>query len=261
MATRKEYIKATAPVHQWERLFNTKFYHFVDENPHAMSDRLTVRALSYSLPKNMSQHVDHVFNTVQAPPIINKKYHRKEKDAPFRSDFQPNLRRVKESLAEAEKITAATDKGNGAGEKDGVGSNNVVTVAFLNAYYGITSNTGSATLSQAVFETGGQSYSQSDLSLFQNYYGLPAQTAIDIGGFEISSCTTSTCGEGNLDIQYISGVAQVTASNYWYVSDATDPFVAWITTVATEANPPQVNSMSWGTIEQVNKVENARNMT
>ena len=41
-----------------------------------------------------------------------------------------------------------------------------------------------------------------------------------------------------------------------YVSDETnsDPFVAWVTDVANTVNPPLVNSMSWGSIEQVSVV-------
>lgn len=65
-------------------------------------------------------------------------------------------------------------------------------------------------MNQSVFETSSESFSQSDLATFQNTYSLTKQRAIDVGGFEISSCTVNTCGEGNLDIQYIMGVAQVT---------------------------------------------------
>jgi hypothetical protein len=57
---------------------------------------------------------------------------------------------------------------------------------------------------------------------------------------------------GNLDIQYITGMAQHTTSIYWYVSgDGDDPFVSWITDVANEKNPPKSNSISFGTVEQV----------
>eukprot|EP01035_Chromulina_nebulosa_P017652 gene17652-23233_t len=45
------------------------------------------------------------------------------------------------------------------------------------------------------------------------------------------------------------GVAQSTVSIYWYVEGG-NPFLSWITTVASESNPPMTNSISWGTEEQ-----------
>ena len=58
---------------------------------------------------------------------------------------------------------------------------------------------------------------------------------------------------GNLDIQYIMGVAQNTASIYWYEAGTPylDPFVQWVTDIANSPNPPLVNSMSWGSSELV----------
>ena len=49
------------------------------------------------------------------------------------------------------------------------------------------------------------------------------------------------------------GVAQVSASIYWYASSSysTDPFVSWIMSVADESDPPQANSISWGAVENV----------
>jgi len=44
-----------------------------------------------------------------------------------------------------------------------------------------------------------------------------------------------------------------TADESYYVTDnsTTDPFVGWLVDVANTTNPPLVNSMSWGSIEQV----------
>ena len=244
MARRKEYIKATAPIALWEKLFETTFYNWNDEHPESINQTVNhVRALHYSLPEEMNEHVVAVFNTVQAPPIINKKFHRMENDAPIKSNFRPKLRYVKEALNVA------------AQEAGGVGS--VTTVAYLNAYYNIASNIGQASLNQSVFETASEYYSQNDLTQFQNTYGLTKQTAVDIGGFQTSSCNSkNNCDEGNLDIQYIMGVSQVTASNYWYVAStaSSNPFVTWVTDLANAPNPPHSNSMSWGGIEQVSKL-------
>lgn len=97
-------------------------------------------------------------------------------------------------------------------------------------------------------------FSPGDLTQFQSNYNLPLQPAVDIGGYVTAACSSSgsgaQCNEGNLDIQYIMGVAQKTVSVYWYVG-GTDPFTSWITDVANTPNPPLSNSVSWGAIEQV----------
>lgn len=129
-------------------------------------------------------------------------------------------------------------------------------MSFLNEYYQISSNLGDSRLNQSVFETGSEYYSTNDLKQFQQTYGLTVQEAIDVGGHESTECAgTMSCAEGNLDIQYIMGVAQKTASVYWYVTDDTDtdPFVLWITELANARYPPQSNSVSWGESEYVSR--------
>ena len=136
-----------------------------------------------------------------------------------------------------------------------------VTIPFLNAFYRIQSNKGSSNQSQGVFETDHKKFSQNDLNLFQRTFGLTVQPAIDKYGFSNTDTCYSTkypdlnnpdCYEGNLDLQYIMGISQNTKTYYWYQSyNNVDPYLNWITTMANEPNPPQSNSISWGTIEQV----------
>lgn len=102
-----------------------------------------------------------------------------------------------------------------------------------------------------MFETSNEFFSQQDLTSFQQLYNLPPQTAVVKNGNQISVCGEGACNEGNLDIQYLMGVAQLSATIYWYVGTAS-PFLDWITAVANEKYPPAVNSISWGAVEQVN---------
>ena len=46
------------------------------------------------------------------------------------------------------------------------------------------------------------------------------------------------------------GMAQLTSTIYWYVGSGS-PFLEWILAVAKEKYPPAVNSISWGSVEQV----------
>jgi hypothetical protein len=238
-STNSHYIKAHASIAVWERLLNTEFFLWEDKSRKGsmpLHHRLLHRAVEYSLPEDVKEHLSAVFNTVQTPPVFKPKYRMRDV-AQFRTDLK------------IEKVDPAEATANAAGATDGK-----VTVAFLNSFYKISSNNGSAQMQQSVFETAEESYSPTDLTIFQTNFSLPIQSALHPYGFNTTHCTGSTdCYEGNLDVQYIMGVAQQTATIYWYVTDnsTTDPFVAWVADVANMTNPPLVNSMSWGSIEQV----------
>jgi len=239
-----EYIKAQAPIGVWNRMLNTKFYQFKDKEIPARTaaDRLAHRANDYSLPKSVRPHLSTVFNTVQNPIILNPRtYEKGQHKSSFRTDMK--IQKVKAD-GTLEHVSNKQVQDNGK-----------VTVAFLNDYYQITTNTGIASQSQAVFETNGQSFSPTDLTQFQNSNGLPRQAAEAPFGFTTNSCTGTICIEGNLDVQYIMGIAQQTTSIYWYVDPTAqrNVFLEWIEQVVADSDPPLVNSISWGTVEQVRK--------
>ena len=114
--------------------------------------------------------------------------------------------------------------------------NDSVNIPFLNAYYNITSNQASPNLTQAVFATRSRShhsilltsavtqptvsqptvlqsngFSQEDSSTFQQLFHIPKQTIFDPNNRNINSTQcreyNHICNEGNLDLQYITGMA------------------------------------------------------
>ncbi len=205
-----EYITVTAPVSTWSEIFGTTFHYFHHEDPTAQP---VIRAMEYSLPQELAAEVEGVFNTVQLPPQMT-------------SRPAPKMK--------------------------GVASTPSVTPALLNSYYNIFTNSGNNQSSQALFESLGQYYSPADLTAFQTNYNLPVEpVAYDIGGFvSDSECVAdaNNCAEANLDVQYIMAISQSTPTTYWY-EDATDSFLAWILAVVSTANPPLVNSISYGAVE------------
>ena len=256
---RKEYLKAKASIAKWEELFAAEFFEWEDDKMHEDAKHF-IRSEDYSLPDHVHPHIEAVFNTVQAPPHLRKKFYRKDETAT--TAMKSNLRsKVGENEQSdiAEDITVSL-------ESDTAAPQSYVTVAFLSKLYGISSNIGSTNLKQSVFETASQGYSTTDLSSFQKYYGLTAQSAVNIGGHRTTECGTISnygypyyyygygysinkpygCGEGNLDIQYIMGIAQKTISIYWYVNpNQGDPFVAWLVDISGATDPPTSNSISW----------------
>jgi len=81
-----------------------------------------------------------------------------------------------------------------------------VAPALLTSYYDITPNTGSTRASQASQSAFGfvdQYFPPSDLSQFQSTYGLPQQTAEEVGGHvSDAKCVedADNCGEANLGV-------------------------------------------------------------
>jgi len=235
---RGDYIIARAPFSTWEKLLNCEFYAFEDlsvsrnrQEPHFVH-----RALEYSIPISLRYDIHAIFNTVQVPPEFHTKYNNMQEFNPDHS-FKTSLR------YDDQKKTFTTQA-----------SQKVVTVSFLNSLYQVPSNTGSSKLSQGVFSTKNEYFSTNDLTQFQNTYNLPIQAANVQNGHSAPNCySANNCSEGNLDVQYIMGMAQKTTTIYWFEPSgtSTDPFILWILDVARSAHPLQTNSISYGTAEKV----------
>jgi subtilase family serine protease len=243
----KEYIKVVASIATWEEMLSTQFFQFEDlTRPDKSKGRMINRALEYSIPAELKESITVIFNTVQAPPQYHHKFQRRILPPASKADSG-----IAEELAYKTHLRFREPE-NHSGNSLSSQSIDSVTVSFLNNYYKVDSNLASPALNQSVFETSSEQFSQSDLTNFQTTFGLTVQAAISIGGEETTTCTFDNCGEGDLDIQYIMGMAQRTASIYWYVPDSpTDPFITWITEVSAQQYPPQSNSISWGGVEQL----------
>ncbi len=86
-----------------------------------------------------------------------------------------------------------------------------------------------------------------DLQIFQAYFGLDAEgISIDVGGYLTPyPCDGSTCGEGNLDTQYLTGIAQNIPTTFWHNSNtSTFSFMSWVFWLEDNPYPPLVNSAS-----------------
>jgi len=215
-----DYIRATAKISQWEQMLNTKFYEFEDLQS-SNQNRVLHRATEYSLPEHVAPHLHTVFNTVQVPHVV----HRNSPSLGGRGHL-----RTQENIVFGQ-----------------------TTVDLLNEFYGMNQLLGNSSMSQSVFATDNEFFSPQDLSTFQERNGLLPHDAAAPYGHSTTDCILNSCTEGNLDMQYIMGVAQQIATTYWYVQNTStsNPFVDWVTSVANTPLPPFVNSMSWGAIEQV----------
>ena len=129
-----------------------------------------------------------------------------------------------------------------------------VTPRLINQFYSVSSNVGNFLVSQAVYETNNEGYSLTDLKKFQQTFDLPEQTPKNFNSFPgMHDCSSSSasCYEGNLDVQYIMGIAQNVNTIYDYeLLDTYDFLMNWIISVSNTATPANVYSISWG-IEEI----------
>lgn len=217
-----EFITARAPVHLWEGIFHTEFYVFHHVRSEDAAVQKVVRAGEYSIPSYLHKHVSSVLNTIQMPvavwgnPVIE----------PVGNTSNP----IQASAVDASHVTCAK----------------------LNQLYNIDNNIGSAQSTQAVFGALKQTFSPSDIALFQKFSNLPLQPVQTIIGTQSSEtqCMNdhNSCAEASLDLQYIQGIAQISPTTFWYTNDF---FTGWLLTVANTANPPLVLSISYGCNENL----------
>jgi subtilase family serine protease len=257
----KEFIKALAPIYIWERILNTKFYYFNDLHQRINNDEDIYkhrRSLEYSLPSELYDHVDVVFNTIQIPSPLNKKNNdkkiKKNEEDLIRNLIikDSNLLRGNDNI----KRSLATYEG-------------FVDINFLKSFYGIPATKGSSTMKQAIFETNDQHWSPGDLVNFQNLNHLPKDTVLEEGDdkkTEDCHLPNIVCDEGNLDVQFIMGAAQNVRTVYWYIcvsGDHTacgggDVFLEYAVQVGNDPNPATASSISWGAPENLVDIDHIR---
>lgn len=204
-----EFITASAPISQWERLFATTFYTFAQSG----AKKPVTRAHHYSIPAEIEEYVSAVFNTVQLPPRLPSKKALTRKSAGKTSSMTPALLNSYYEIA--------SNKGNVKASQ--------AVFESLGQYYSPSD--------LALFE---KTYGIPSEEVFADVGGFVSDSeCVD---------DANNCVEANLDVQYLIAVSQVTPTTYWY-EDATDSFLAWIQAVAASDSPPLVNSISYGAIE------------
>ncbi|KAJ8603321.1 hypothetical protein CTAYLR_009025 [Chrysophaeum taylorii] len=204
-----EYVRAIAPVAAWEGVFACEFYAW-----HHHEEKKTVLRCDGDYSIESGAPAEAVFGVSDLPPRVW--------GGPRRRD----------------KTNKTLD--------------NIVTPSVINSFYEISSNAGSSKVYQGVFETSGMDFSGSDLSDFQSLFDLPSDKVdTDYGGHESDiecEIDADECDEGNLDVQYMMAVSQLTPMTYYY-TDASSPFVAFALYAADLDTQPFVGSISWGSIE------------
>jgi tripeptidyl-peptidase-1 len=205
VSTFGELVYVTAPIQIWEDVLGTKFQEFHISNWDKSSTTKVIRTHQYTLPDTLVEYVHAVHNTVQIP--LAKK---------------PDSIKQKYGVEWDISIDAAsvdyTDIVPG-----------LVTPKLFNQVYNIDSNQGFANNNnvyyQALYGGLGQNYSPDDLKYFQEQTDVTVQPNVrDYGGNNKSICASdpNSCGEANLDTQWMSAVSQETPQSFLYMNNSED---------------------------------------
>ena len=128
------------------------------------------------------------------------------------------------------------------------GKSGFITPAILRSTYNIDGSLGSDESTQGLYETLTQSYSPMDLLQFQRQYGVSQSGVVTNIGDHSSDATCLKdgydCIEGNLDIQYMMGIAQNAPTLYWWI-DPSYSFGGWLKQVSNMTDPPLVFSIRY----------------
>eukprot|EP01087_Luapelamoeba_hula_P001899 TRINITY_DN116_c0_g1_i1.p1 TRINITY_DN116_c0_g1~~TRINITY_DN116_c0_g1_i1.p1 ORF type:complete len:570 (+),score=74.79 TRINITY_DN116_c0_g1_i1:169-1878(+) len=206
-----DFITLTAPVAGLDALLNAQFHYY-----HAVSvPSIRRSSVGYSVPTEIAEHVDFVGGVDSFPPVKHHHIRSHELSSPYPA--------------------------------------NSVFPSLINKVYNIASNLSPTTNnSMALFEALGQDFSPADLQTFQQEFGVrsnPVKTVIGPNNPNTCLSNPNDCGEANLDVQYITSIAQNVDTTYWSISTAAqDPFLDWIVALANISSPPLVHSISYGSI-------------
>uniref|UniRef100_A0A7S1A4J3 subtilisin n=1 Tax=Noctiluca scintillans TaxID=2966 RepID=A0A7S1A4J3_NOCSC len=213
------FIRARATASLWSKMFGSALHEYKQDD-----GTLRARADSLTLPSVLGGHVVGVLNWLDVgvqPPS--------------------RVRRELEPVADG----ARTFPG-------------YVTPARLHEYYGVPETVAGSSdvefqeaTTQMAYASIGQSWSPSDLNQFQQEMSLPQRpvTESDSNGQHSGRCSGfSQCGEANLDVQQLSGMSPWSATSFYYMNSHTT-FEAFLEQVQQMSPPPQVISISYGSIE------------
>jgi len=217
-----EYIHATATPASWERFLQAKFVTM----RHVTKGTTVLRSREFTMPAPLLQHVSHIFSVVELPA---------------RPAITPQVKMIDEE------------------PDNGYPCKSTMKMACWNYRYNQTTNDATGE-HQMVFGQKGAYTQLSDLSMFASSNSIEAQSfnCPVASGCSETQCkgydpdmkpNGPKCAEGNLDTQFISGVAQGATNTFYQNQNLDTPFLEFITYASSLKSPPSVMSISYGSYE------------
>ena len=234
-----EYLTYVAPLSLWNTLLDSKFV----QMQHTESGESILRSKEFTMPNALEQHVAHIFNVVELPlrkgPGVQV---RKMTDA----EIQKDQKDVLELAAPYPWPCKSTMK-----------------LGCWNYRYNQTTNDATGE-TQMVFGQKGAYMAPDDIVEFAGANHLdPLSKTSQIWSCPNGGCSNSACQgydpnmknkghlcvEGNMDVQFMSGIAQNANNTFYWNTNLATPFIEFITHISSLSAPPGTVSISYGSYE------------
>ena len=248
------FITARAAVSVWQSLLGTRFS-FLHHQTNQLQQVLRGTS-DVSVPSHLAPHLEGLFGFV---------------DLPIPTTRRPSNRTTSSSVAptpawyHSDDTTPAAPPPPPPLTAGTACDGNMCPPKIRNHYNLPATNDGAAAVATAVFESG-QDFSPGDLTLFQRLFGLPQNPVHsfqgEFQGDSTADCDqdSNSCGESNLDVQYLLGLSSSSPLTYWNAAES-ETFAAWVTDVAAITSPPDVISISYGIPEATSRPRSRRRST
>jgi tripeptidyl-peptidase I len=218
-----EFITANAPISLWNKVFNTEFKLFHQRQ--VDGDILQkVRAESFSIPKELDEHVFGVINVIEMPVMQSRKT----------NIIEP----PKEIITGMGRALAGSIY------------NGWIMPKILRLAYNSTGVRGNNLSTQCAYSANDDYFNRVDLAKFQaadNIY--LRQPAKEMNGHVVNNATQMKGGdwtEGNLDVQYILAMSPGSPTSYWWWHNE---MATWLTSLTFVVEVPLILSISYGAAE------------
>jgi len=211
-----EMMRARAPLRVWEELLSAEFHTYTSQRYNSSH----VAAESYSIPEDLREHISGVLGCTDLPTTSQ-----------LRVSSSPQVNRAgklsPDTIRQAYQMPPVADAHSPEAKNR-------------------------KKVSQAVYASLGQFWSPADRKQFQKQYDLPKQAVEELDGGSHSSdqeCIedANSCGEANLDVQYMGAMSPWSQMGLWYTDGA--DFSSFLEDLIQRDDPPEVVSISYGGFE------------
>jgi tripeptidyl-peptidase-1 len=232
-----EYLTYTARVSKWDTLLKSKF---IELKRNDNSGESIMRSKTFTMPQELEKYVSHIFNVVELPlrkgPGVQVR-----KMTPV--EIKNDLLELKESALPYPYPCKSTMK-----------------LACWNYRYNQTTNDATGE-TQMVFGQKGAYMAPDDIPLWSGANQLNPlgnEQKCPNGGCSNTACQGYDpnmkskghfCVEGNMDVQFMSGIGQNANNTFYWNTNLQTPFIEFITHISSLNDPPGVVSISYGSYE------------
>ena len=212
-----EFIKASAPIVVWEKMFNTEFFTFYQTHEEKRVKKM-VRAEKYWIPRELDEHINCVFYTIEMPIV---RHNRITQSGPP-SKSKSRIKGINDRLTYDDSVTP--DK--------------------IRKYYNMSHNSrGGHSAEQAIYTNDDSDLSLSDLHQFQMYTGLPPRDILRKEDKTYQSQNSQRSVKNSLNVQYMMAISPLSPTIYSSIPN--DDFIQWLIEATNTTTFPSAMNILW----------------